>query len=144
MIPGLRLHHVGWAVPNIGAATEAFAELGYSLESTLPDAEHAEFGVRLRFLCRPADSVLVELVQPTRADSTVSAWLARAGAGPYHVGYCVDDLNAAAQALRARRFRPATARLRAPGLQMHEIQFFHRRDAGLIELIQWPTSPSKT
>lgn len=144
MIPSLRLHHVGWAVADIGTATEALEGLGYALEGTLPDTVDGSFGVKLRFLCRPTDPVVVELVQPTRADSSVSALLARGGAGPYHLGYCVDDLKAAAQALRARQFRPATPRLRAPGLQMREIQFFHRRDTGLIELIQWPTSRPRT
>jgi len=143
MIQGVRLHHVGWAVADIDAATQMFQELGYVLDSTLSETVDENFGVRLRFLCRPADQVLVELVQSVRADSSVSALLARAGAGPYHLGYCVDDLAAAAQALRARRFRPTTPRLCASGLQMHEIQFFHRRDAGLIELIEWPkTNPN--
>ena len=144
MIQGLRLHHVGWAVADLGAATQALQELGYALDSTLSETVDDQFGVRLRFLGRPGDQVLVELVQPTRSDSSVSALLARGGAGPYHLGYCVDDLTAAAQALRAGRFRPATPRLCAPALQMHEIQFFHRRDTGLIELIQWPTANPRT
>ena len=143
MIPGLRLHHVGWAVADIGATTQALQALGYALDGSLPEALDDQFGVKLRFLSRPADPVLVELVQPTRADSSVSALLARGAAGPYHLGYCVDDLAAAAQALRKQRFRPATPRLCAPGLKMHQIQFFHRRDTGLIELIQWPiTNPN--
>jgi hypothetical protein len=144
MIPGLRLHHVGWAVADIGSAAQAFQELGYILDATLTDAVDATFGVRLRFLCRPADQVLLELVEPTREDSSVSALLGRSGAGPYHLGYCVADLAAAAQALRSHRFRPTTPRLRACGLQMREIQFFHRRDTGLIELIQWPTHSTTT
>jgi len=131
-------------VADIGAAAEALQELGYVLDRTLSETVDDQFGVRLRFLGRPADHVLVELVQPTRSNSSVSALLTRGGAGPYHLGYCVDDLTAAAQALRALRFRPATSRLSAPGLQMHEIQFFHRRDTGLIELIQWPTANPKT
>jgi methylmalonyl-CoA/ethylmalonyl-CoA epimerase len=144
MTVDLRLHHVGWAVADMGAAAEAFQTLGYVAEATLPEAVDESFGVRLRFLCRPGDPVLVELVQPTRADSSVSAVLARGGAGPYHLGYCVNDLAAAARKLRAGRFRPATSRHRAPALGMREIQFFHRGDTGLIELIQWPIAKPQT
>jgi hypothetical protein len=143
MIPDLRLHHVGWAVADMNAATRAFQELGYVAEPTLPAAVDGGFGVKLSFLCRPGEPVLVELVQPTRADSSVSAVLARGGAGPYHLGYCVNDIATAARQLRAVRFRPATSRLRAPGLGMREIQFFHKRDTGLVELIQWPIAAPK-
>jgi hypothetical protein len=144
MTQEFRLHHVGWAVANIGAAARALQELGYVAETTLPETVDEHFGVNLRFLCQPRDHVLVELVQPTRADSSVSALLARGGAGPYHLGYCVDDLSAAALNLRAGRFRPTTPRLCAPALQMRQVQFFYRRDTGLIELIQWPTAEPKT
>jgi hypothetical protein len=144
MTSDFRLHHVGWAVANIGATTEALQALGYVSETTLPEMVDENFGVSLRFLCRPSDHLLVELVQPTRADSSVSALLARGGAGPYHLGYCVDDLSAAALNLRAGRFRPTTPRLYAPALRMRQIQFFYRRDTGLIELVEWPTAEPKT
>ena len=140
MIPGCRLHHVGWAVPGLQSATQGFEKLGYVLEPTLPDTIDENFGVSLRFLRLSGHDCLVELVQPVRGDSSVSSVIQRSGAGAYHLGYCVDDIAVATATLRAAAFRPTTARMRAPALGMREIQFFHRRDIGLIEIIQWPAT----
>lgn len=144
MIPGCRLHHVGWAVADLQSATEGFAKIGYVLEPMLPDTVDENFGVSLRFLRLPGHDALIELVQPVRDDSSVSAVIQRSGAGPYHLGYCVDDIAVAGVMLRACSFRPTTGRLRAPALGKREIQFFHRRDIGLIELIEWPTTSLPT
>jgi hypothetical protein len=139
LIQGLRLHHVGWVVPDLESATDAFQNLGYVVENALPDALDSNFNVKLRFLRHSVETTLVELVQPANSGSKVSGLLERCGAGPYHLAYCVDDIKMAATALRAIEFRPATTSLRAPALGMREIQFFRRKDVGLIELIQWPT-----
>lgn len=138
MIPGCRLHHVGWAVADLLCAAQGFEKMGYVLEPGLPDTVDENFGVSLRFLRLPGHDALIELVQPVREDSSVRSVLQRSGAGPYHLGFCVDDIAAAGAILRAAAFRPTTKRQPAPALGMREIQFFHRRDVGLIELIQWP------
>jgi methylmalonyl-CoA/ethylmalonyl-CoA epimerase len=136
-LPG-QLHHVGWAVNRAEHAALTWRGLGYEPDPSLPDQPDPEFGVTLQFLRRPNDPVRLELVMPTRPDSVVAALLERSGPGPYHLGYRVDDLEAAARQLRGLGFRPVTRRHAAPALAGRLIQFFRHPAVGLVELIQWP------
>jgi methylmalonyl-CoA/ethylmalonyl-CoA epimerase len=133
-----RVHHVGWAVSDLGTATRALERMGYGPDPELPDCEDPQFKVMLRFL-RPRDGgALVELVCPTGEASSVSGILARSGPGPYHLAYRVADLGAAEAGLRSLGFRQSTRRTLAPALGGRPIVFWHHPEVGLVELVEWP------
>jgi methylmalonyl-CoA/ethylmalonyl-CoA epimerase len=138
MLPGLKLHHIGWAVDDVEKATGLFSALGYELEPALPDRVDANFEVRLRFLRRAGDEILVELVAPAGPASSVNALLKRSGPGPYHFGFRVDDLESAGAALAQRGFLSITQALPAPALGGRLIRFWRSPVLGMVELILWP------
>ncbi len=138
MLPGLQLHHVGWAVENLDVPAAHFRALGYLPDPTLPDTVDPQFQVALRFLCRSEHEPLIELIAPAGPQSSVTAILKRSGPGPYHLGYRVADLAAAGAQLRAAGFVPITEAVPAPALGQRLIQFWRSSAAGLVELILWP------
>jgi methylmalonyl-CoA/ethylmalonyl-CoA epimerase len=137
VLPGFKLHHVGWAVDDIEKAVGLFAMLGYGMEPSLPERVDPNFEVRLRFLRRAGDEVLIELVAPAGPASSVSALLKRSGAGPYHLGFRVDDLEKSGAQLAQRGFLPVTQALPAVALEGRVIRFWRSPVIGLIELIRW-------
>ena len=138
MIPGLKPHHVGWAVADLEPATALFAELGYALEASLPDCLDPNFQVNLRFLSRPGDDVLIELIAPAGPNSSVSALVKRSGPGPYHLGFRAADMDSADAQLRKLGFMPISQLQAAPALGNRMIRFWRHQSLGLIELILWP------
>jgi len=138
VLSGFKLHHVGWAVDDVEKATDLFALLGYGLEPSLPDRVDPNFDVRLRFLRRAGDDVLIELVAPAGPASSVSALLKRSGAGPYHLGFRVDDLEKSGAQIAQHGFLPITKALPAAALEGRLIRFWRSPVIGLIELIEWP------
>jgi hypothetical protein len=138
MFVGFEPHHVGWAVGDIGAATNLFAGLGYVPEPSLPDCKDENFQVHLRFMQHPQKNNLIELISPSGPNSSVGALLKRSGAGPYHLGFRVADMEAAGKQLLQSGFLAVSQLQPAPGLGGRLIRFWHAPAVGLIELILWP------
>ena len=138
MLPGLKPHHIGWAVADLNSATALFAQLGYELEPSLPDCHDPNFQVHLRFLHRPGDPTLIELIAPAAENSSVSALLKRSGPGPYHLGFRVAEMEPAEAQLRQLGFMPISPLQPAPALGNRLIRFWRHSSLGLIELILWP------
>jgi methylmalonyl-CoA/ethylmalonyl-CoA epimerase len=110
----LRLHHVGFVVPNVAAGA---AELARSLGATWDGAIYHDphQAVKVTFIATiPGDS-LIELVEPASADSPVARFLRENGGGFHHVCYVAADLEKqmadmkARGALIVRRPKPAVA-----------------------------------
>jgi len=83
-----------------------------------------------------ADSY-VQLLTPTRADSTVAHYLDARGEGLHHVGYRVADVGAALDAARAAGARSVDDVPR-PGSRGTTVAFLHPKSSfgTLIELVQ--------
>jgi methylmalonyl-CoA epimerase len=85
----LTLDHVGFAVENLAlAAADLSLRLGVpagAVESIAAD------GIEVSFLDLGPQSV--ELLAPTRPDSSISRFLGRRGPGLHHVAYLVDDIR---------------------------------------------------
>lgn len=83
-----------------------------------------------------ADSY-VQLLTPTRADSTVARYLDARGEGLHHVGYRVADVGAALDAARAAGARSVDDVPR-PGSRGTTVAFLHPKSSfgTLIELVQ--------
>ena len=84
-----RIHHLGYAVEDVEAASRFYRENLGALPGELEVVE--EQGI-VATMFRVGES-RVELVQPTCLDSPVGRFLARRGQGFHHVAYQVDDLE---------------------------------------------------
>jgi methylmalonyl-CoA/ethylmalonyl-CoA epimerase len=79
----------------------------------------------------------VQLLEPLSADTPVGRFLARRGEGLHHVGYGVDDISQALEAIGGRGVRLLDQRPRH-GSMGASIAFLHPADLGgvLTELVQ--------
>ena len=85
----LAIHHVGVAVPSIDDALHFYGDkLGLSLLDTLelPDRQ-----LKVAFV--QAANTLIELLEPTDPDSTVSRFLERRGPGLHHLCFGTPDIR---------------------------------------------------
>ena len=134
-----RIDHIGIAVPDLEAAVAAFRVLfgaGPSSVEEVPDQK-----VRTAFFA--AGDTDLELLTPTAADSPISGFLAKRGAGIHHVCFEVADLERALAEYERQGVRliDATPRLGAHGKR---IAFLHPRSTGGILLELCEVAPRTT
>jgi methylmalonyl-CoA epimerase len=127
------IDHVAIAVRDLEAAID------YYNETFGCEVEHREIverdGVE-EALLKVADSY-IQLLTPSRPDSTVAKYLEKNGEGIHHVGYRVDDCAAALEAVKANGHRVIDEQPR-PGSRGTTVAFIHPKTAfgTLIELVQ--------
>ena len=94
---GLRLRHVGMAVPSLGPTAELLRQLlGYRLVSG-PFADPIQ-RVEVSFLAAGADDVAeIELIAPMGEDSPVQRLLGKGGASAYHLCFETSDIEGAVE-----------------------------------------------
>jgi methylmalonyl-CoA epimerase len=132
----LGVHHVGIAVPSIDEAMHFYGEkLGLHLVESLelPDRQ-------LKVAMVKADNVLIELLEPTDPNSTVSRFLERRGPGLHHLCFGTPDIREHLRDLKDKGVELIDESPR-PGAQ-GEVAFLQPSAAlgVLIELLQ-PTVP---
>lgn len=133
-----RIDHVGVAVRDLERSV-AWYETTFGLKVVARET-HEDQGVHEAMLVvadAPAGGSYVQLLQPTREDSPVGKFLARSGEGVHHVGYGVEDVEAALAAIGGRGVRLVDQRPRH-GSMGASIAFLHPKDTGgvLTELVQ--------
>jgi methylmalonyl-CoA/ethylmalonyl-CoA epimerase len=127
------IDHVAIAVNDLDAAID------YYRSTYGCDVGHREVvekdGVE-EVLLKVADSY-IQLLTPTRDDSTVAKYLATKGEGIHHVGYRVADCAEALAAVKAHGYRVIDEEPR-PGSRGTTVAFIHPKTAfgTLIELVQ--------
>lgn len=92
----LAIHHIGIAVPSIDDAMRFYGDkLGLSIVDTvdMPDRQ-------LKVVFVQAQNVLIELLEPTDIDSTVSRFIERRGPGLHHLCFGTPDIRAHLRDLR--------------------------------------------
>ncbi|MBK1786047.1 methylmalonyl-CoA epimerase [Prauserella cavernicola] len=131
------IDHVGVAVADLDEAIAFYAE-NFGLEATHTEVNE-EQGVREAMLRAPGDAggPAVQLLAPLRPDSTIGKFLDTKGPGLQQLAYRVTDVEAAADALRAKGLRllyPESKR----GTAGSKVNFVHPKDAGgvLVELVE--------
>jgi methylmalonyl-CoA/ethylmalonyl-CoA epimerase len=127
------LDHVGIAVGDVSASLRFFRDaLGLEVD---PPEDVPSQQVRVTFL--PAGESSVELLEPTSAESAVSRYLAKRGAGMHHVAFRVDDIREAIAELKARGVR-LIDEVPRPGAHGSLVAFIHpsATDGVLVELKQ--------
>ncbi|HEX3113398.1 MAG TPA: VOC family protein, partial [Candidatus Eisenbacteria bacterium] len=84
----LGLAHVGIAVRVLEPAVVAWTKLGFTLEGTeMLESMH----LRLAFL--KGGESMIELLEPTSAESTVARFLEKRGEGIHHLSFYVQDID---------------------------------------------------
>jgi methylmalonyl-CoA/ethylmalonyl-CoA epimerase len=131
-----RIDHVGIACRNLEEAVEKYRML-FCLPVVSTEVNEAQ-GVREAML--GAGPGYIQLLEPLGPDTPVGKFLARRGEGIHHIGYGVDDIEAALDALRPAEVRLLDERPRH-GSMGASIAFLHPADLGgvLTELVQAPT-----
>lgn len=130
--------HVGLAVFDLDEAIDFHCRT-FGLVVTHRE-DNVEQGVSEAMLAPPgcsAEGAAVQLLAPLRPDSPIGAFLERSGPGLQQLAYRVDDVEAAAAALRQAGVRMLYERSRR-GTAGSLINFAHPKDTGgvLIELVQ--------
>jgi len=127
------IDHVAIAVADLDAAVAWYEEV---FGARVTHRELIERDGVEEALLAVADSY-IQLITPTRDDSTVAKFLAQRGEGLHHVGYRVDDCAKALQAAQDAGVRSIDAAPR-PGSRGTTVAFLHPKSAygTLIELVQ--------
>lgn len=125
--------HVAIAVNDLDAAIRWYAE---TLGAQLDHREVIEHDGVEEALLKVADSY-IQLLTPTRDDSTVARFLANKGEGIHHVGYRVADCATALNQAVEAGAKAIDAQPR-PGSRGTTVAFLHPKTAfgTLIELVQ--------
>ncbi|HXW33148.1 MAG TPA: methylmalonyl-CoA epimerase [Acidimicrobiales bacterium] len=127
------IDHVAIAVNDLDAAIDYYKKTfgAEVVHRELVDRDGVD-----EALIAVADSY-IQLLQPTRPDSPVAAFLEKKGEGLHHVGYRVDDCAVALQAVKEAGGRVIDEAPR-PGSRGTTVAFVHPKGAlgTLIELVQ--------
>ena len=131
MITGLS--HVSIAVPSLEAAAKRLKEL-YGLAVGAAKVNEAQ-GVRLAYVELP--NARIELMEPSRLDSTIAKFLEKNPAGGIH-HFClnVDNVAAAAAGMKANGARVLGGGTPQRNVHGERIAFIHPKDflGALVEL----------
>jgi methylmalonyl-CoA/ethylmalonyl-CoA epimerase len=128
--------HVAIAVRDLDAAVAWYAD---AFGAQVVHREVVEHDGVEEALLAVADSY-VQLLTPTRDESTVARYLATRGEGLHHVGYRVADCAAALRQAAAAGARPIDTEPR-PGSRGTMVAFLHPKTSfgTLIELVEEPS-----
>ncbi len=140
-----RIDHVGIACRDLDEAAARYVELfGLTVVSRETNEEQGVHEAMLEVTGPPLDGSeivgggsYVQLLQPTRPESPVGRFLDRRGEGIHHIGYGVDDVQAALDQIGGRGTRLIDRRPRH-GSMGAAIAFLHPESLGgvLTELVQ--------
>jgi methylmalonyl-CoA/ethylmalonyl-CoA epimerase len=137
-----RIDHVGLAVRDLDAGIE-FYETTFGLTVAGREVNEAQ-GVREAMLYvadAPGGASYVQLLEPLSPDTPVGKFLEARGEGVHHIGYGVDDVEAALEQLNERGVRLIDQRSRHGSLGA-AIAFLHPKSVGgvLTEIVQASTA----
>jgi methylmalonyl-CoA/ethylmalonyl-CoA epimerase len=133
-----RIDHVGIACHDLDEKISFYeATFGLVVASVEVNEDQGVKEAMLHVADGPAGSSYVQLLEPLGPDTPVGRFLAKRGEGVHHVGYGVEDVAAALEAIGAQGVRLLDERPRH-GSMGASIAFLHPKDVGgvLTELVQ--------
>jgi methylmalonyl-CoA/ethylmalonyl-CoA epimerase len=135
-----RIDHVGIACRNLDETVERYHR-SFCLKVVSVEVNEAQ-GVREAML--GAGPGYIQLLEPLGPDTPVGKFLARRGEGIHHIGYGVDDIEAALATIGATGVRLLDERPRH-GSMGASIAFLHPADLGgvLTELVHSPAGVNR-
>lgn len=128
----LRVHHIGYLVKKIEAATRTFEALGYQLVQNIVYDDIRK--VNICFMIK--DGYCIELVSPAAEDSIVSGLMKKYKNCPYHICYETDHFDQDYQELLENGFISIDVPTPAPALQGRDVVFLTNAAVGMIELLR--------
>lgn len=130
-----KIHHLGYAVENLGASVRFYEE---HFGASLSEPEEVEDQGLVARMFDVGESK-VEFMEPTRSDSPVGKFLAKRGEGFHHVAFQVDDIEEALVELREGGVELIDDKPRV-GVGGIRVAFVHPRGAHgvLTELVELP------
>lgn len=128
---GARIAHVGIALPSLDNAIPFYREILGMDEVEVTDSDGA------RIEAFQAGESLVELLEPSAAESPIGKFIARRGAGIHHICFQVDDLDGTLEKCRAYGIRLIDEKPRI-GAEGRRIAFIHPSSTNgiLVELTE--------
>jgi methylmalonyl-CoA/ethylmalonyl-CoA epimerase len=131
---GVKLDHIGIAVPSLAEGAAVYEALGLVVAGT---DEVPEQGVKVAML--PVGDTRLELLEPTDPSSPVARHIEKRGPGLHHLCFGVKDIEAAMQTLSEAGYRLLSDEPQA-GAHGCRVCFVHPKSAGgvLLELSQPP------
>ena len=128
----LKIHHIGYLVKKIEAATRTFEVLGYQLVQNIMYDDIRK--VNICFMTK--DGCCIELVSPTTEDSVVSGLMKKYKNCPYHICYETNNFEQDYQELQEKGFISIDVPTPAPALQGRDVVFLTNASVGMIELLR--------
>ncbi len=128
-----RLEHVAFAVSDLDATIRHYREV-WGLEVSHRELVEDQ-GVEEAMLTLGETSL--QLIAPSRADTTIARFIERRGEGLHHVAYEVDDLERTLAELKRKGVTLIDERPRRAG-RGHDVAFVHPKSNHglLVELVQ--------
>ncbi|WP_031074237.1 methylmalonyl-CoA epimerase [Streptomyces sp. NRRL WC-3742] len=133
-----RIDHIGIACRDLDKTVEFYrATYGFEVFHTEVNEEQ---GVREAMLkindTGDGGASYLQLLEPTRPDSTVAKWLEKNGEGVHHIAFGTADVDGDSEAIRAKGIRVLYDEPRI-GSMGSRITFLHPKDCGgvLTELV---------
>lgn len=131
----MKIHHIGIATTEIGAAADVWDEL-LGLQ-----ADHTEevAGQKVRVCMLPLGESRLELLEPTSSDSPISKFLEKRGGGIHHIAVSVENIRTTLRDLKAKGARLIDEEPRT-GAAGCLVAFIHPSSTGgvLLELVEDP------
>ncbi|MBV6699225.1 methylmalonyl-CoA epimerase [Kitasatospora aureofaciens] len=133
-----RIDHIGIACRDLDKTVE-FYRATYGFE-VFHSEVNEEQGVREAMLkindTGDGGASYLQLLEPTRPDSTVAKWLEKNGEGVHHIAFGTADVDGDSEAIRAKGIRVLYEQPRI-GSMGSRITFLHPKDCGgvLTELV---------
>ena len=128
----LKIHHIGYLVKKIEAATQTFEALGYQLAQNIVYDDIRK--VNICFMTK--NGYCIELVSPTTEDSIVSGLMKKYKNCPYHICYETNNFDQDYQELQENGFISIDVPTPAPALQGRDVVFLTNALIGMIELMR--------
>lgn len=126
-----KIDHIGYLTDSINDSLAVFTTLGYRGGDIVNDDTQRTY---ICFLYKNGETP-IELVEPYKDNRTMQRMLSNRGNGPYHVCYCVDDINVSYEKFIADDWIPLSQPVSAPALDNRLICYFFKREFGYIELV---------
>ena len=133
---GFKLRHVGVAVPSLGPATEALADLfGYRVVSGPFDDPIQK--VSVNFLTQSDQDVAeIELISPLSEDSPIASMLRKSGGGAYHLCFETTDIEQALVHAKNNGCIIVSPAVPAVAFNGRRIAWIYTRSRQLFELVE--------
>jgi methylmalonyl-CoA/ethylmalonyl-CoA epimerase len=133
---GFKLRHVGVAVPSLGPATEALADLfGYRVVSGPFDDPIQK--VSVNFLTQSDQDVAeIELISPLSEDSPIASMLRKSGGGAYHLCFETTDIEQALGHAKNNGCVIVSPAVPAVAFNGRRIAWIYTRSRQLFELVE--------